>query len=302
MKRSKSIFTFAGLTTGIVLIFTYCTKENNTSSVVSKGKQTMTNAEAISVVQDEQVAANAYAEVDNEVEGTLSAFFSPVKSAIADSCKTVYTSTADSIWPRVITINFGAMGCTNARGKTKSGKIVVSLSAPFTDSLSTRTITFENLTINGNKIEGTKTLQYLGKIDGAPTWKTDIVGGKVTTISGKVVTYEIKNELRSLLAGDKRFWWFSNEVFSISGVFSGSIAKDTVSHAYLDSINSSNPIIISQRCEFPQGGTDWLTLSKNGQVVDTVLVNYGTYMTSQPCKNQYSLTINGKTQTVTGRD
>ena len=112
------------------------------------------------------------------------------KSAAIDTCKVITVSTpGDTIhWPKTITIDFGD-GCTGLNGRVRQGKIIIVVSNPRLSQSFSRTVTFENFSIDGFKVEGIKTITRAGmNNEGNPLLTVSLVNGKVTSPEGKSVT------------------------------------------------------------------------------------------------------------------
>ncbi len=291
-----------------MFIFFCCNKDNMNRSRINAENSALSNNlvdnDAIATAQDAEIASAAYNETSFDEQELLGLSFAGLKSAQSSSpCRTITVTPSDSVYPHTITINYDAVGCTNWREKYKSGKIIISVSAPTNDSLSLINVTFDSLTINNNKIEGTKTLEYLGKISGNPTWKSEIIGGKVTTPSGKVITYDLKDKIITWIAGYNTPGDFWDDVYSISGTSAGTSTKDTLIRAYNDSISIANPLILAEKCRYPQGGVENITVKRNGVLLKTVSIDYGTYAPgSNSCKSDVTLTVNGQVINTCARD
>ena len=90
----------------------------------------------------------------------------------------------------VITVDFGT-GCTDLRGNTRSGKLFFTYNGKRFVSGSTVVITGENYTINGIKLEGTRTLTNVtGSTDVSPKFNAKLTGGKATFEDNSVATRE----------------------------------------------------------------------------------------------------------------
>jgi hypothetical protein len=91
----------------------------------------------------------------------------------------------------VITVNFGTTGCHDLRGNTRTGKLFFTYNGKRFVNGSTIVITGENYTINGIKIEGTRTLTNLpGSTAEAPKFNVTLAGGKATFQDGTSATRE----------------------------------------------------------------------------------------------------------------
>ncbi|HEY0651999.1 MAG TPA: hypothetical protein VGD65_02685 [Chryseosolibacter sp.] len=78
----------------------------------------------------------------------------------------------------VITVDFGT-GCTDLRGNTRSGKLIFAYNGRRFMPNSTVVVTGQNYTVNGVKLEGTRTLTNVtGSTDVSPKFNAVLTGGK----------------------------------------------------------------------------------------------------------------------------
>ena len=83
----------------------------------------------------------------------------------------------------------------------RSGKIIVTLSAPRREVGSVRSLTFEEYYVNGARVEGTKTVTNLGPNGNQNTvFSVVLSGGKITFADEKTITREFDRE-REYIAG-----------------------------------------------------------------------------------------------------
>lgn len=125
----------------------------------------------LALAQDEAYADALYDEVDNITGTEISTLdennYSPenLKSTGDWICATITVDHPDLItFPKHITIDYGE-GCSvvfNGDTITRTGKILVTLSDRWYVEGATQTVTFENFTFNGVKVEGTRILTNLG--------------------------------------------------------------------------------------------------------------------------------------------
>jgi hypothetical protein len=88
----------------------------------------------------------------------------------------------------VITVDFGT-GCTDVRGNVRTGKLIFTYNGRRFAENSTVIITGQNYTINGVKLEGTRTLKNLpGSTKEAPKVNAVLVNGKATFQDNSVAT------------------------------------------------------------------------------------------------------------------
>lgn len=84
-------------------------------------------------------------------------------------------------WPKKLTMDFSAYNkpCVGADGRVRAGKVVLSISNYILLTGSTVTITLENYSVNGIKLEGTKVITNLSSANGFK-YSTTVTGGKLT--------------------------------------------------------------------------------------------------------------------------
>ncbi|MBL7942606.1 MAG: hypothetical protein JNM00_07560 [Flavobacteriales bacterium] len=75
------------------------------------------------------------------------------------ACVTVTESGVD--YPKTITLDFGD-GCTDPLGITRSGQLIISLTGDMIDEGSVRTVTFNDYSINGHPISGSRVTTNTG--------------------------------------------------------------------------------------------------------------------------------------------
>ena len=147
-----------------VLLIPSCSKDNS-GNISSKD---------VVAAQDEVYADALFEEVDNTVVSSVTSLdlsgFSNLKSATNDSddCMTVIVDHPDSVsFPKVATLDFGE-GCTRIfKNDTISlkGQIIVTITDRWFIEGSRHVVTFNNFSINGVKLEGTRTITNLGLND-----------------------------------------------------------------------------------------------------------------------------------------
>ena len=102
-------------------------------------------------------------------------------------------STLDS--PRgVMVVDFGTTGCPDARGNIRTGKIIFTYEGKRFQPGSTVVTTVENYTINGVKLEGTRTLTNVtGSDSQSPRFNVVLANGKATFIADGTVAERESN-------------------------------------------------------------------------------------------------------------
>ncbi len=257
-----SIFTF--------LILFSCNKEEEVASLTDT-QSSLENA------------ANTAEKGISDAEDAVS-----LKSGGASSCGSgwletcaIVTSTGTA-FPKTITIDFGT-GCEDLLGRVRSGKIFIHLTDSFSNEGAVRTVTFENFTINGIGISGSRVSTNTGtNSSGLPTFNRVID----TDITNDGLTFQRNfNQSITWLSGFDTPACGDN-VFSIMG--EGSITRP---NGVVVARSIVQPVFYSYQCPYVISGVvEVYTL----QGVFTINYGMGT------CDNQASVTNpNGVTTTLT---
>jgi hypothetical protein len=186
-------------------------------------------------------------------------------------------------FPRVVTIDFGTEGCTGFNDVVRKGKIIITVSSPFMETGSTRTITFENFYVNDFKVEGTKTVVYNGFNDVQnPTWSVEI-SGQITTPEGKIIIHNA-SRTREWVEGYDTPRSFLDDIFSISGTASGINARG---NNYSSEIVS--PLVKARSCRWIQQGIVSTVCNDNN-----ISIDFG----AGTCDNKAIVSINGEEREI----
>jgi hypothetical protein len=91
----------------------------------------------------------------------------------------------------VITVDFGTTGCTDSKGNIRTGILEFTYAGKRFEVNSTVVTTTNNYTINGIKLEGTRTLTNVtGSTETSPKFNVVLEDGKATFDGGSVATRE----------------------------------------------------------------------------------------------------------------
>jgi hypothetical protein len=257
--KTKVIFMILALA---AISFSSCNKEDAPIDTTSAN-----------IVDDNAVSDVAFDDVFNTADNAslmleTSLGKGELKSAtiLADSCPLVTVDNLTAgIWPKTITIDYGT-GCSGFNGSTRSGKILIVVSARRNVLNATRTITFDNYYFNGIKVEGTKVLKNLG-----PNASQNIVisatltGGKLTLPGGKTIERSFIHE-REWIAGFATKPQGDDECM-ITGTATG---KNIDGLTYTNTIQTA--LHWKRACEFIVSGV--IRFERSG--VEPVELDYGT--------------------------
>ena len=143
------------------------------------------------------------------------------KSASVDSCPSVSLMTSGSPWPVTVTIDYGT-GCTGSDEIVRSGKIVITQSAPRAQTGSVRTLAFNNFYFNGTKLEGTYTVTNEGLNNNSNVvFSIQLTDGKVTLADGMYYTYQFTREREYLAGFNTKYFWDDECLITGSGSGTG---------------------------------------------------------------------------------
>ncbi len=252
----------------VAITFTACDK--NADQLSDEDSVTMT-AEDAAVMED--MVADVEEQVDYNVE---------FRSG-DDDCPTVTVEPDDGSFPKTITIDFGD-GCEGPNGKVRAGQIIVTQTAPMHQAGAQRSVTFQNFSIDGVQIEGTKTLTNNGPNDeGQPTFTREVSGFVMTFPDGTSSSFDA-TWTRTWIEGYDTDLWL-DDVFAITGSASG-VNRQGVAF----SSEIIEPLIKKRICPWIVAGVKQVT--KGDQ---TFSIDYG----DGACNRWATLTLpNGETKEI----
>lgn len=237
---------------------------------------------------DNALAERTYSDVHNIADeaatsGSLSSYRHGSGDGLLSTCAAITNDTVAV--PHLLTIDFGTSNCLCSDGRYRRGKILVSYSGKYKDSLSQHTITFSNYFVNDNGVGGTKTVTNMGHIAaGNLQWNVSVDGWIVLANGGGTITWN-SNRARVMTAGELTPIW-SDDVYSITGSATGVSAKSSSFSATI-----TNALIKKMNCRWIVQGTFDFDPG-NGKPIRTV--NYG----NGACDDVATVTIKGKTYTI----
>lgn len=194
--------------------------------------------------------------------------------------------TRDSI-NHIITIDFGT-GCPGTwDGRVRKGKIIIThTGGSYFDSLSVKTITFENYYVNDNHIEGTHVVTNNGRnAAGHYNWTVLAQNMKITAPDGQFHTFTSMRN-RELLVGDQTMTNWHDDEYSITVSTDGINRRGIAYHA-----ESSVPLHRAMSCHWIDSGK--MIITPTGKPVRTV--DYG----SGTCDAVATVTVRNRTFNIT---
>lgn len=195
----------------------------------------------------------------------------------SDTCGTVSVTPLDPlVFPKVVTVDFGS-GCLDADGKTKSGKVVMTIGAIWEPN-SEIVIAYDNYTEDGVLVEGQFTFANLSTPDAAilSIVAQDI---KLTDPNGQTFAFS-GSQTYTQVVGHPSWWNWHDDVYHVTGsIYSTLTNGETVNWTILTPLEKANI------CAYVSRGTGILDI--NGL---PVTVDYG----DGTCDNQGTYTVLGQ--------
>lgn len=190
-----------------LLLFVSCDSNDDNIDIT----ENLTTEEALNVVLADDISA----EVDDVIEDDAIDYGLSSKSpngntSSAASC--AVRTVEDTTSGKIVTIDFGT-GCEGRKGKELAGKIIIEYVKTATGF--TKTVSFDNFTVEGNLVEGGKSINKLtANANGNPeaTFTVDIT---ITLTTGEVITKKgtkVKEKIAGADTKDR-----GDDVYSISG-------------------------------------------------------------------------------------
>jgi hypothetical protein len=170
--------------------------------------------------------------------------------SVVDSCPLVTVTFPElGLWPMNVVIDYGT-GCEGLNDVVRSGKIILTLSAPRQEVASVRTLTFDNYYVNGAKVEGTTVVTNTGlNNSGNVVFSVVLTGGKITFSDSKFIIRTF-SRMREYTAGYLTWWNPWDDKCLITGTASG-VNLDGVTY----NLTVTNALQWEAACRFLVSGT-----------------------------------------------
>lgn len=186
--------------------------------------------------------------------------------------------------PKKMIINYGTGTLCND-GKTRAGKIVVTWTGRYREIGTVVTITPDSFYQNGNKVEGTKTVENKGRNGNNNLYFTvTVTNAKITAVDGSIRTWNATRN-REWISGEQTAS-ILDDVYLITGTATG---VNSNQRSYTSTITQALRVDFSCRYRITSGVVE---VVPQGKLTRTV--NYG----SGTCDNSFTVTIGSKSYTV----
>ncbi len=268
MKRT-GLFFAASLMMMAAISFTSCQKDEEVNPIVQSANEdadvdsyfddVMTEVDELTLVSDSKDAM-MYATLDDN--GTRVR-----KTAWDGDCRIDSITYTDYVNP-------------NARfERVKNGLVIIRTCGRYNAPEFERTVTFNNFTINGNLIEGTKVIRKTAEHE----YQTTLTNGKITFTDGTTYTRNVERT-RTWVNGYDTPLYIWDDVYTLEGSATG---VNRIGETYTHQITSA--LMFKLNCRWIVGGTMKFTVGDRQAELD-----YG----NGECDNIAIVTVNGKSYEV----
>lgn len=197
----------------------------------------------------------------------------------------IHENGTDEFWPRSWTFSYTKEGCADCFGNLKSGSVQISLSDFWKNEGSSRTITFEDFSINGNKLEGTRNILNTGFNDQEMlTFERTCEDASYSRADTASMSWESNRDVQ-MIAGYETFV-FADDEYLVSGGANG-VNFDGKSFT----ISISDDLYYKKCSLFPVSGS--IIIEVEGEA--SISINYG----SGECDHLAEMTVDGVSTELT---
>jgi len=257
-------------------------------AIIASSVSCRKDQENLSEIAEKEATINGlFNDVQNDMDETIeekeASGYAVLKSLSAENQRviTVTQGAGDSTtFPKALKIEYS--NYTSPEGRIKNGSITFTITGKYRNTGTVITTSFENFSIDGNKIEGTKTVTNTGNYE----YTVVIANGKITFADGGTYT-RTSSRTRKWIAGyatPRNIW---DDEYEITGSAAGvNTAGDNYNHTI------SEALLIKLNCAWVSKGKINLQAG-----IRTGSINYG----MGDCDNQAVATVNGKDYNITLR-
>lgn len=209
-----------------------------------------------------------------------------VNGLLSTSCASLTIDTLSAV--RTITVNFGTSNCLCNDSRYRRGKLILSFSGRYRDSLTVITVTPQNYFVDNNQVTGTKTITNKGH--NASHHLVYEINANIQIIkanNGGTVSWQSVRQ-REWITGESTLSWL-DDIYSITGNATGTSANGNTFTSIISSPLIRN-MAIGCRRHFTQGVLEHTPGGKATRYID-----YG----NGACDDQATVTINGTSYQIT---
>jgi hypothetical protein len=274
MKRVNLIFALI-VFAAFAIIVTACKKDTNI------------DLEDTSISQDDAYAEKTFEDISDMADEAyeigsgnhLKAF--PEGRMFLSECATVTLDT--TVFPRVLTIDFGEENCLCRDGKYRRGQIIITFNGRYHQAGTVITHDFEDYFVNDASVEGSKVVTNMGENENGNIYFTIEVVGIVQKEDGSTFSWN-SSRVREWIQGSAtpNRW---DDIYLITGTATGIRPNGLTWEREI-----TTALRVELACRFIVSGT--IELRPEGRPVRTL--DYG----NGDCDNIATVTVNGETFTI----
>jgi hypothetical protein len=242
-----------------------------------KDEDVMNNPDLTSTqaTQDHLFAEQTFSDVGRIVEEGF------IANAVNKSCASYNLINNNTLDIDTLIINFGTTNCLQ-NGKLRKGKIIITYTGKYRDSLAVITTTFDNYYVNNNLIQGERVVTNQGRNGNGNMWFTIAVNNaSIVTNNGIINWSSIRT--REWVSGIATYGNITDDRYKITGSANGNgINSNSFSMEITDTLNIDLGCLPS--CVIKSGTSK---ISPNGYA--DRIINYGDSL----CDCNFDITING---------
>ena len=275
----KLIFNLATIISVSLLIFTSCDLQDETDGTSFQNFE----------IEDETVAESTFDDIDDVVMqemANIQGSSSRTSATLSRDYSICLDTVIHDVDNQTITLDFGDDDCLAPDGRERKGKIIIAYSGGrWYEIGSTRIITFENYTVDGNLVEATRTKTTIANdTSDYHTVQTSLTNGKITFVDGSFITRA---------SNFVNVWVRATNPANDQLIHTGSASGTTMASVSYNT-NITTPIVFKRSCRsarvfIPVSGIKIQTWDNNER-----FVNYG----DGTCDNLVTITFNGNTREV----
>lgn len=198
---------------------------------------------------------------------------------------TIHENDSATFWPRSWTFTYSDSACTDFFGNVKTGAVNVTLTDWWKNEGSTRSISYENFAINGNQLEGVKTIVNTGLNENNNlTFERSFLNASYTKGDTASMTWECNRNVEMIVGGET--FIAADDEYLVEGGASG-----TDYDGRIFTMTIEEPLHYSKCARFPISGTLMVEI-ENGS---DIYIDYG----EGTCDNIAEMTIDDVTTEFT---
>ncbi len=234
----------------LVMMFAACNKDEQ--AIISDGE-----TESLAASEDLLSLQDAIEDTEDEID-----LLETRGEDEEGNCPTITIIPNNSFPARILTVDYGE-GCEGRNGRLRSGKVIIEYTGALYQEGSERRVRYEDFSIDGAKIEGSRILANAGQDDQGNRSFTHSVTMSITYPDGSQATWTASH-LRQQIAGGNTIQPF-DDAFATTGQAEG---VNRNGQPFTSTIIQA--LIKRRSCRWIEAGIQQLTVDDR-----TLTINYG---------------------------